>query len=179
MNNKRKFHFRRGFETHIDRSMDMKQLFLICSILTFTFIFSSNVFGKEYFVGEINMMSITEQLDKFEPVNEQWNMDDIKALNNSLNGISFKVFFAEWCHDSQSQVPKLVSLFEQLQLSQENVWFYSLDTKKSDPKNFASQHRITNTPTLIVYHNNKEIGRIKEYPRKTWSTDIRNIIASK
>lgn len=96
----------------------------------------------------------------------------IEQLNAMPDNISIKVFFGQWCHDSQRELPRIIELSSQLDAEKFNFWYYALNTQKSDPKGLAKAHKIRRTPTMIIYRDGEEVGRILEFPRKNWPADI-------
>lgn len=157
----------------------IKFMFVTTIGLITTLLFTSPLTrANSYYVGEITMSDISSKLSGFdENVSDMnWNQTQLDTIQSFGNKLQFKIFFAEWCHDSKKEVPKIINLLQELKLTSEQTWFYSLDTQKSDPKQFAKQHQITNTPTLILLIDNKEVGRIKEYPTTNWLNDIIEIL---
>ncbi len=62
-------------------------------------------------------------------------------------------FWAPWCQPCKYQQPMLESLSEEIK----NISFLKLNI--DDNRYLSQQLSVRNIPTLILYHNNKEIKR--------------------
>ena len=85
--------------------------------------------------------------------------------NIDLNGISVKILFGTWCHDSQREIPKLLRMLEDINLKSEMISLIGLDYNKNEPLNRGKILDIKRTPTIIFYKDEIEIGRIEETPK--------------
>lgn len=141
---------------------------------------SSASYAKDYFVGEIKAEKILTDFPKFTKHQDDvfYSDDQIADLKSINQPTQIKVYFADWCHDSQREVPRLIQLFKQVSNDNIDVWFYSLDTTKSDPLGLAKEANIKRTPTIILYQNSEEVGRILEVPRMDWASDITNMLST-
>jgi thiol-disulfide isomerase/thioredoxin len=130
--------------------------------------------GSEYYVGEISAQEILLQFSSFSQHSDDANYlnSDLSTLNQLKGGIQVKVFFGQWCHDSVREVPRVITLLKQVNNPHIKSWFYALNTSKSDPLLLAEKHNILKTPTIIVYKDGVELGRILEVPEQDWATDI-------
>lgn len=153
------------------------QLFLIYTLCLPLFSFASE---EDYYVGEIVASDILSNFTNF--AKHQDDIDytkmDLTSLKNAIGDIQVKVFFGQWCHDSVREVPRLISLFSAVNNPNINTWFYALDTNKSDPLTLSKSHGIKKTPTIIVYQNGMELGRILEFPQIDWATDIGQLLVN-
>jgi len=82
-----------------------------------------------------------------------------------LDGISVKILFGTWCHDSQREIPKFLRLLEDINMKPEMVSLIGLDYNKNEPLNRGEMLEVKRTPTIIFYKNGIEIGRIEETPK--------------
>jgi thiol-disulfide isomerase/thioredoxin len=82
-----------------------------------------------------------------------------------LDGISLKVLFGTWCHDSQREIPKLLRLLEDINIKPELISLIGLNYQKNEPQNRGVILKIKKTPTIIIYRYKEEIGRIEESPK--------------
>lgn len=148
--------------------------FIIIAIQTITACASNE---STYHVGPIAGETILNDFKEFAK-----HKNDLSYTNSQLaelraiaTPITVKVFFGEWCHDSMREVPRLITLFEQVNNANIQVEYFGLDLKKSDPQGIALAHSIRRTPTVIVYRNGKELGRFLEYPLTDWANDIASL----
>ena len=82
-----------------------------------------------------------------------------------LDGISLKVLFGTWCHDSQREIPRFLRLLEDINMKPEMISLIGLDYNKNEPLNRGEILEVRRTPTIIFYKNDIEIGRIEEAPK--------------
>ena len=82
-----------------------------------------------------------------------------------LDGISVKILFGTWCHDSQREIPKLLKLLESIGMQSEMISLIGLNYNKNEPLNRGEIFKIRRTPTIIFYKNAIEVGRIEETPK--------------
>jgi thiol-disulfide isomerase/thioredoxin len=150
-------------------------LLVLCSLLSF-----GSAYGEDesYFVGEISSQDILSKFSNFAQHSNDvdYSESDLSTLKNLDADIQIKVFFGQWCHDSVREVPRIINLLQQVNNSNIKPWFYALDTSKSDPKMLAKEHGIKKTPTLIIYRDNIELGRILEVPESDWAIDISQLL---
>ena len=148
------------------------------ALLIFGLVISPVLMAKDYFVGEITSQQIMSDFKRFKKHADDVNYtkQQLAALAQIEDDIQIKVFFGQWCHDSQREVPRLIQLFDKLNKDNFDVWYYALNGRKSDPQNQAEQHEIRRTPTIIVYRDGKEIARVLEFPEKDWPSDLSKIL---
>ena len=85
--------------------------------------------------------------------------------NINLDGISVKILFGTWCHDSQREIPKLLRMLGDINLKPEMISLIGLDYNKKEPLNRGEIFGVKKTPTIIFYKDEVEIGRIEETPK--------------
>ncbi len=140
---------------------------------------SFNVTADNYHIGEISNTEILTSFDKFKKHENDvtYSQTQIDKLKQFKQDVEIKVYFGQWCHDSQREVPRLIKLFDQLNQDNFKVWYYGVDLKKSDPLGLAKADNLRRTPTIIVYQDGKELGRILEVPRVDWASDIAGLLS--
>ena len=139
---------------------------------------SFNSFADDYFVGEITAPEILSSFEQFKKHQDDVTYTDaqLAKLQKFKEVIEIKVYFGEWCHDSHRETPRLIKLFEQLDQDNYKLWYYAVDVRKSDPLGLAKADNLRRTPTVIVYRDGQEVGRILEVPRVDWATDIAGLL---
>lgn len=153
----------------------------IKSLLQITAIFFSAVFvtpsyaqESEFYIGEITTQEILTKFSNFAKHSDDvtYQSDELSPLKQLAGDIQIKVFFGQWCHDSIREVPRVITMLQEVNNPNIKTWYYALDTSKSDPLGLAEKHNILKTPTIIVYKDGVELGRILEVPESSWPTDI-------
>ncbi len=124
-----------------------------------------------YAIGEISQAQLLKGYPVFAKQYQGYvpAQAELSAANNLSEDITLKVFFGSWCHDSEREVPRLLKSFSKANLDIELI---GLDTQKQDPQGLAKQFGVKYTPTIIVYKQGVEVGRIIERPELTLAQDI-------
>jgi thiol-disulfide isomerase/thioredoxin len=121
----------------------------------------------------------TKNLTAYEPNSEI--VEAIKKTNPS--NYSVKIFFGSWCGDSKRELPKMIKLLEKLSFPTKNLTLIavndSTEVYKQSPQREEAGLNIFRVPTFIFYENNKEAGRIVEYPATTMERDLLQIFSKK
>ena len=115
-----------------------------------------------------------------------WFPKQYDAYHPDLNGfdsanlkqISIKIFMGTWCHDSKREVPRLYKILDELYYDYENFEIIGLTKDKKGYFQDYATFGITNTPTIIFYRNDMEIGRIIEEPKGSLEDQMARIIAN-
>lgn len=134
--------------------------------------------GNNYHIGEISPDNVLSQFPKFTKHHNDVTYSDqqINHLKTYPKAIEIEVYFGQWCHDSQREVPRLIKLIQQVDNPNISLYLYGLDIRKSDPKGQAKANQIKRTPTVIVKKDGEELGRFLEFPQTNWATDISSLL---
>ena len=112
-----------------------------------------------------------KQYDAYQP--------DLNGFDSAnLKQISIKIFMGTWCHDSKREVPRLYKILDELYYDYENFEIIGLTKDKKGYFQDYATFGITNTPTIIFYRNDMEIGRIIEEPKGSLEDQMARIIAN-
>lgn len=140
--------------------------------------------NKEVLIGYCNIQGL-EQGDfgkKFETEYElyQPKKSEIRKIKSLIrkNNIEIITVFGDWCHDSQEQVPRFFKILDNSGFATKKSKIIAVDRIKSAQSLDISKYNIQRVPTFIVYHNNKEIGRIIETPELSLEEDFLLILRS-
>ncbi|MDX5320215.1 MAG: hypothetical protein LPK45_03970 [Bacteroidota bacterium] len=90
--------------------------------------------------------------------------DSIKALllKSPLKDCTFKIYLGCWCSDSRRLIPRFRAIAEALSIPPDRMQYLALDLNKKSPSGMEKDDRIEWVPTVIVYQEGKEIGRVVE-----------------
>lgn len=101
--------------------------------------------------------------------------------NTNCKKLTYQLFFGSWCGDSKREVPRMLKLMDTLGIPKEQIELIGLDdtdsTLKQSPRGEEKGKHIFRVPALIVMSNNKELGRINEFPVFTLEQDLLQIIS--
>jgi len=157
----------------------MKQALIITIFLALLYTLTAcNSTGTkmEMAVGEIKVSQLFTKYEVFEKSFRAFDVseNDKVKIQQWPENIHIEVYFGTWCHDSEREVPRLLKLLENNKSI--NTQLIALDFQKSDPLGKSTVKGIKYTPTIIVYQNDKELGRIIERPKYSLVADINSLI---
>ncbi len=102
--------------------------------------------------------------------------DFIKKLRPQINDYRFEIVMGTWCPDSRMQVPVFYKVLKKSGYENpEKIAVIYVPRKYKEYKKIDGMN-IKRVPTIIVLKNEKEIGRIIEYPMQSIEEDLVNII---
>lgn len=143
--------------------------------------------GKPMLIG-----TWSEQALKKDPFNVWYdkNYTDYKvndsiasAMTPLLSNKKFLLFMGTWCGDSRREVPRMFKILHSSGIKDSQVKMVMLDdhdsTYKQSPQHEERGLNIHRVPTLVVYENDSEIGRIVESPVVSLEKDLLNILSHK
>ncbi len=115
----------------------------------------------------------TEHLYK----NYQPNKEDIQTFKELISNkkYNFIIFGSNNCQDCHKNIPKILKIFNEAELSDDNYSLYVLDNNLKEPSGFYKKFDIPTTPSLFIYNDNKEIGLVT-YPYYNWLEMMLDII---
>ena len=93
-------------------------------------------------------------------------------LKTALENVEITIFMGTWCEDSRKQVPALLNILVAIQYDQSNITLIAVDENKVTPEGLEEGYTIEYVPTIILYKNGKELGRVVEYPIETLEADL-------
>jgi hypothetical protein len=85
-------------------------------------------------------------------------------LSSQKELVAIKIYWGEWCTDSEKWVPLAITLFSTIKNKQ--LTFIELNQEKLDSCKQKPQENILFLPTFIFCKNDHEVGRIIENPSK-------------
>jgi thiol-disulfide isomerase/thioredoxin len=107
----------------------------------------------------------------------QFNTEAVNQLiDKDKSGISIKVIMGTWCPDSRREIPRLMRILDIWQFPASNLTFIGVDDAKNSPVAEYNKLDIQKVPTIIIYKNNVEAGRIIEIPVTSLEQDMVKIL---
>ncbi|MFH1198229.1 MAG: thioredoxin family protein [bacterium] len=98
------------------------------------------------------------------------------GLKEKINDFKVTIVLGTWCGDSKREVPRLLKIFDIIEMQKENYTFINVDRQKKGMTTEADGMNIMLVPTMIFYKDGNEIGRIIETPAETLEIDLINIL---
>jgi len=104
------------------------------------------------------------------------NQEVVAQLKPVVNQYKLVILMGTWCPDSREQVPVLFKVLDEAGYRKNpEIYFTPRKYKYYKP---AKTYQIVRVPTIIVYKNGKEKGRIIEYPMKSIENDLLKIMTT-
>ena len=100
----------------------------------------------------------------------------ISASKDFLDQIKIETYLGTWCVDSQREVPRLYKILDQMQFTPDDMDLIMVDRDKKSGHGLEDGKNIHHVPTIIIYKNGEEVGRIVESPIESLEEDIFNIL---
>lgn len=152
------------------------KIFFTTLIIVSLSILSAFIFaGDKDYVGVIDAKTLHTNYDNFSEEYNDYTLQesDVILLKNINNPITITALFGTWCHDSMREIPRLNKLLMAANNQNITTTLIAVDRNKTIDESYNLQY----TPTIIVYRDNNEIGRIIETPTKSIAQDIADIVS--
>ena len=104
------------------------------------------------------------------------NKEAVQVIKNDSENLSIMLFMGTWCGDSRREVPRIYRILDAVNFDESRLTLINMDRKKNSPDGEETGLNIHHVPTLILYKNSSEIGRVIESPIQSLEEDIAAII---
>jgi thiol-disulfide isomerase/thioredoxin len=160
-------------------TLAMIALLTACSKTTYKWAVTDR--NENIVIGKIdrNLLTDTQKFPWFNKNYEAYNTaqsTDILYLTAFRDRVKFVAFGGTWCDDTWSLLPVFFRVIDEAQFPKNAVTLYAVDRNKKTLKDEATTYGITNVPTIIVYKDGKEIGRIVENVKKSVEADLKEML---
>ncbi|MBM3431491.1 MAG: thioredoxin family protein [Bacteroidetes bacterium] len=89
--------------------------------------------------------------------------DALENIRKQKDSVEIVAFMGTWCEDSHFIIPQLIALLDSAQFPREKFSLIGVDRNKKTVGRLSEALNITLVPTILVFRNGKEVGRIVEY----------------
>ncbi len=89
----------------------------------------------------------------------------LQTLQQYRDSIRFLVFMGTWCEDSHFIIPRFFALADTVGIKVDHISLVGVDRNKTTWGQLSSTLHVDLVPTIIIYHQGKELGRVVEYGR--------------
>lgn len=103
----------------------------------------------------------------------------VSQLKPLLKGVRIVMVMATWCSDSRREVPRFYQILDQTRFKEKHMKVLCVDRDKKAGDFESSSLDIKLVPTIIIYKQGKELGRIIETPVESLEKDLLKILSSK
>lgn len=101
-------------------------------------------------------------------------------LRSLLKGKRLVIFMGTWCGDSRREVPRMYRLLDYCGIPASQIELINVDyhdtAYKQSPTHEERGLNIHRVPDMLVYDQQKELGRIVESPVVSWEKDLLAIL---
>jgi len=122
---------------------------------------------------EVSFTWLQNGMDGYRP-----DAQAISFLKGRLKEYTLVVFLGTWCDDSHYLIPKLEKVLQQAGYPLNSVTMYGVDREKTTKNGQHKKYNITLVPTIILFKDGREAGRITETVMKSVEWDLTKIIGT-
>jgi thiol-disulfide isomerase/thioredoxin len=101
-------------------------------------------------------------------------------LKPLLRNKRFLLFMGTWCGDSRREVPRIFKILDCCEVKPSHIQLVTLNNSdtayKQSPGHEEQGLNIRRVPTLLIFENQREVGRIVESPVTSLEKDILAIV---
>lgn len=166
----------------------MKKIFLLLLTMATVHIASAQSYvrekdpktGKPLLRGKVTFQEVEdESVNKWLYANAnayEPNDADIRELRRIHAPYRFVVFMGTWCSDTHDLLPKFYKVLNQADMDLHAVEMYGVNREKKSLELEHVVYKIERVPTIIVLHQNRELGRITESVTNSIENDLVQIM---
>lgn len=97
-----------------------------------------------------------------------------------LKNKQFLLFMGTWCGDSRREVPRIYKILDYCHVKPSQLQLITLSNSdtayKQSPEHEEKGLNIRRVPTLLIYDNHRELGRVVESPVTSLEKDLLAIV---
>ena len=164
----------------------MRGKYLILVMLITASLFAQNKImieeksSKPYLIGICNREAFSDSNFAwwFNSNYDQYQVDssDAVELKKEINNYDITIVMGTWCSDSRREVPRFYKILDAIDYPSYKLTLINVDRKMKSIATEVDEMNIEYVPTIIIYRNEKEIGRIIETPEDILEKDLLLII---
>ena len=121
--------------------------------------------------GEASFKWMKKGVDSYAP-----DQNAIVYLTKVLPKYSLVVLMGTWCDDSQNLIPKLAKVLQATKFPMNHLLMWGVDRNKETGGIEKKLYEVKKVPTIIVYKDTKEVGRIVESVNRSVEVDLSQIV---
>ncbi|MFM7671311.1 MAG: thioredoxin family protein [Bacteroidota bacterium] len=89
--------------------------------------------------------------------------DALTNLRKQKDSVEIVAFMGTWCEDSHFIIPQLMALLDSAHFPKERFSLIGVDRNKKTVGRLSEALNVTLVPTILVFKNGKEMGRVVEF----------------
>ena len=103
----------------------------------------------------------------------------IAYLAGTAHNIHFIIVGGTWCSDTKQELPRFFKTVSLSHIPEANIELYGVDRSKKSKDGLTEKYGINRVPTIILFSEGKEIGRIVESTKNGMEFDLADILRKK
>ena len=100
----------------------------------------------------------------------------ISKISDKIDEYEITIVLGTWCIDSKKEVPHFYKVLNEAGYNDKRVKVIAVNKRKEAILVDINDLNIERVPTMIIYKDDKEVGRIIESPKKSHEQDLWKII---
>ncbi len=112
----------------------------------------------------------------YEYTNYEIDASVIRNFKSNFENKVILIVLGTWCSDSRREVPRLLKILDFVKFPKDKTYFINVDRDKKSAMSEEEGLDITYVPTIVVYENGKELGRIIETPQFSLEEDLLRLV---
>jgi thiol-disulfide isomerase/thioredoxin len=104
------------------------------------------------------------------------NENALEPIGKLAKDYHFVVVIGTWCDDTRNLLPKFYKVVNESLIDLNSIQLFAVDRRKEGLNNEKKVFKIERVPTFIVFHQNREVGRITESVNESIEADLLKIM---
>lgn len=136
---------------------------------------------QEILIGQCNRDGFS--LDQFsEWYNQEYDRYEVDIATtreidqDKLDQIEMTIVMGTWCEDSHREVPRIFRIVDEIGFDEDLVTLLCVNREKKLDNGDISDLNIEFVPTIIIFKDHMEVGRIIETPEVSLEKDLKKIV---
>ena len=136
--------------------------------------------GQVEMVGRMTKPDVLKTFPEWQKILEAYQPETgaIEYLHNIQMKVRIEIYWGAWCADSQNNMGKILKIVQAVENAQFETVLIAVSRDLKSPAAKVEGKGIENTPTVIVFVNDIERGRIINQPNKSYEMDLAAIVSS-
>lgn len=128
--------------------------------------------------GQTTEQEIRSEHPLFDLYTRRYSPDSlsVRYLSQLQDSVQIIVVLGTWCKDSKKHVPSLMKTLQLADNDYIQTQYIGVEYSTKDPTNAYQRYNLRANPTVIVYVNGYEAGRIVEEPVSSMEEDLVHIL---
>ncbi len=108
-------------------------------------------------------------------------IESINALNSVFlkhKNIRLYVLGGNWCSDTHEGIPELCKVLDMSHFNSSHFTYKRVSRDKGYVDGALATERIQSVPWVRIYLNDRLLGEIVEFPKKSWESDLLSVLGN-